>query len=351
MNDAYSQPAGVRSKCLWAGLALGLALSCPPVRQATEWSMQRQMLLQFPLWMLAGALLATCLPQRATAAVREFDQVGATGLVWSGLSWSLLMIPRLLDRAVLDARIDALKFALLASTGAALSLSWKRAGVVLQGFFVGNVAPMMVVAGTVYQEADVRLCSVYRLDDQQSLGKSLVWLACLATCIWILSWSASWWRSRVGWSIASGEQHSPVERIGMHAVAPHATRPSPLKTVRTRQKRTDFKMSLIREPGKPVDLRRLHCATEDTRSHALYKSTTLEVVLLHLADGKDLLGHYAKGDVTIQCLEGRVAVALSGHRVLLEAGTMICLGQDELHGLTALQASYLLVTFRLAEGR
>jgi len=54
----------------WAvGLALAALLAWPAVRQVLESSMWRQMLLQYPLWLLAGALLAAVLPQRARAAL------------------------------------------------------------------------------------------------------------------------------------------------------------------------------------------------------------------------------------------------------------------------------------------
>jgi hypothetical protein len=57
---------------------------------------------------------------------------------------------------------------------------------VVQGFFLGNVLPMTVIAGTLYQDAPQRLCNAYRLDDQQQLGLALVWAAALVALGWLL---------------------------------------------------------------------------------------------------------------------------------------------------------------------
>ena len=51
------------------GLALCALLAWPTLRQALEASMWRHMVLQFPLLMAAGALLAAALPPRAHDAM------------------------------------------------------------------------------------------------------------------------------------------------------------------------------------------------------------------------------------------------------------------------------------------
>jgi hypothetical protein len=169
----------------WAGLLLLAVLVLPPVREGLEGSMTRHMLLQFPLVALAGGLLAGALPRRAHDAVQRWNAFGITGLVASALVLMLLMIPRLLDLALIDAGIAVGKWLALLACGAALRLSWARAGGVVQAFFLGNVLPMMAVAGQVYQEAPLRLCNAYLLDDQVGLGQALVALAMATAAGWI----------------------------------------------------------------------------------------------------------------------------------------------------------------------
>ncbi len=89
-----------------------------------------------------------------------------------------------------------MKLIALLATGAALRLSWQRAGIVVQAFFLGNVLPMSAVVGTLFQDSAIRVCNAYRLDDQQTLGIALVWLAVAVAAIWLLH--AVWRRTPDG---------------------------------------------------------------------------------------------------------------------------------------------------------
>ncbi len=172
---------------LGACVALGMlaVLALPPVRAALEASMSTHMLIQFPLLAAAGYLIAGALPARWSALAERWNAYGITGLLACALVLSLLMIPRLLDLALVDARIEALKGLSLLACGAALRLSWRRAGLLVQGFFLGNVLPMTAVAGQLYQDSPLRLCNAYLLDDQVRLGQALVLLAIAVGIGWI----------------------------------------------------------------------------------------------------------------------------------------------------------------------
>lgn len=98
---------------------------------------------------------------------------------------SLLMVPRALDLALVVPAIETSKFALLLLAGAALRLSWAPAGLVVQGFFLGNLLPMMAVAGQLYADSPVRICNAYLLDDQTRLGEWLIALAGVAALAWL----------------------------------------------------------------------------------------------------------------------------------------------------------------------
>ncbi|MFO1212821.1 MAG: hypothetical protein U1E74_10125 [Paenacidovorax caeni] len=178
------------------GLALCVVLAWPPLRHALEASMWRHMVLQFPLLMAAGALLAAALPPRARGAVARWNAHGIAGLVGVAGVLAVLMVPRVLDLALRDGAIEAAKCAALVLAGAALRLSWRAAGLVVQGFFLGNVLPMTAVVGQLYIDAPLRLCNAYLLDDQARLGQ---WLIALAVLL------ALGWLAQVGWVMARRE--------------------------------------------------------------------------------------------------------------------------------------------------
>ena len=172
----------------WAALALLALLVTPPLRQTLEASMARHMLLQFPLLMLAGALLAGALPAAARSAIARWNAYGISGLVATALVLGLLMVPRVLDLALVSPAIEWAKCSALVLTGAALRLSWRPAGLVVQGFFLGNLLPMMAVVGQLYVDSPTRVCNAYLLDDQEQLGQWLVWLAVVIAVAW-LAWT------------------------------------------------------------------------------------------------------------------------------------------------------------------
>ncbi len=182
-----------------AGLALLALLALPGPRQALEASMWRHMVLQFPLLLLAGALLAAALPARARGAVARWNAHGISGLVLAGVVLAVLMVPRALDLALRDAGVELAKHAALLLAGAALRLSWRPAGRVVQGFFLGNVLTMTAVAGQLYRDAPLRLCNAYLLDDQARLGGWLTGLAALAALGWL---------GRVAWQLTRPEPGS-----------------------------------------------------------------------------------------------------------------------------------------------
>jgi quercetin dioxygenase-like cupin family protein len=83
----------------------------------------------------------------------------------------------------------------------------------------------------------------------------------------------------------------------------------------------------------------------------LVKTPHLEVLRLVMPRGKLIRRHQVPGEVTLQCLEGRVKVDLGERKVELAAGDFLYLDGQEPHGLDALADSTLLVTILLATGR
>lgn len=170
---------------LGAGAILVVVLALTPFRALLEASMLRHMLVQAPLLLLAGALLAGSAGAPTRAALARWNAYGITGLLAAGCILSLLMVPRALDLVLVAPHLEAAKFALLLLAGAALRLSWRPAGLLVQGFFLGNVLPMTAVAGQLYADSPVRVCNAYLLDDQARLGEWLIALACFFAVVWL----------------------------------------------------------------------------------------------------------------------------------------------------------------------
>jgi len=173
-----------------AAIIVTLAVLMPPARHMLEASMVFHMLLQFPVLVLAGALLASQISMAWRARVAAWNMHGITGLAFVALIAALGMVPRLLDLALTDTRVEAMKCVALVLCGIALRLSWRPAGIVVQGFFLGNVLPMMAIAGSLYVDTPVRLCNAYRLDEQWWVGQGLTWLAAGLGALWL---------ARAGW--------------------------------------------------------------------------------------------------------------------------------------------------------
>jgi branched-subunit amino acid transport protein AzlD len=153
-----------------AGVACLLLAALP--RHWLEASMLRHMLLQLPLLVAAGWLLAG--RSRAMARAAAIDQHGVTGLailLFVGAYW---MIPRALELSITAPPAEAAKFASLLLLGALLPGSLTRANWIVQIFFLGNFSWMMAIAGIQYQDMPRQLCNAYLLDDQITTGVALV---------------------------------------------------------------------------------------------------------------------------------------------------------------------------------
>lgn len=174
-------------RALWpvtGALAGLLLLALPHVRRWMEADMTRHMLVQYPLIALAGFFLALALPTRWRTKIEYWNVFGINGLFATALILALLMIPRLLDLALVDGRVELAKWLALLACGMALQLSWRPAGLLMQGFFLGNVLPMMAVVGYLYASSPVRVCNAYLLDDQARLGQWLIWISAGVALAW-----------------------------------------------------------------------------------------------------------------------------------------------------------------------
>jgi quercetin dioxygenase-like cupin family protein len=79
-------------------------------------------------------------------------------------------------------------------------------------------------------------------------------------------------------------------------------------------------------------------------SRLLAKAETLEVRLLTLTKGREIPPHHARGEITVHCLEGRIAFTAEGKTRELGPGQMLILAAGEPHSLVGLEDAAVLVT-------
>lgn len=99
--------------------------------------------------------------------------------------------------------------------------------------------------------------------------------------------------------------------------------------------------------GQVIDVRPLGTAFAGERTTALFKTDDLEVMRLVLPAGKSLPPHKVAGEITIQCIEGRIDVTLDRESRILDTGQLIYLARDVVHGVVAIEDASVLVTIAL----
>lgn len=99
--------------------------------------------------------------------------------------------------------------------------------------------------------------------------------------------------------------------------------------------------------GQTIDIRPLGAKLKEATTTTLIKTDTLEVIRLVLPAGKDIPQHQVSGEITVQCLEGRVNFTVQGQTKVLQTGQLLYLSGAEAHGLKGIEDSSVLVTILL----
>ena len=100
-------------------------------------------------------------------------------------------------------------------------------------------------------------------------------------------------------------------------------------------------------PGEVFDLCPHGEAADQAVTTSLIKTAGLQVLRVALAAGQGKPAHRVAGDITVQCLAGRVAVTALGATRELAAGQMLYLTGGEEHALSGVEDAALLVTILL----
>ncbi len=99
--------------------------------------------------------------------------------------------------------------------------------------------------------------------------------------------------------------------------------------------------------GEVIDVRPLGSALPRATTTTLVKTEVLEVIRLVIPAGKHISEHRAPGEITVQCLEGRVSFKAGDETRDLEAGQLLYLSSGEPHSLSGIEDSSVLLTILL----
>ena len=100
-------------------------------------------------------------------------------------------------------------------------------------------------------------------------------------------------------------------------------------------------------PGEVIDVRPLGAALTTTKTNTLLKTERIEVVRLVMAAGKEITQHKAPGEITVHCLEGRIAFTALGKTQELTAGEFLYLSPGEPHSVKCVEDASFLLTILL----
>ena len=101
--------------------------------------------------------------------------------------------------------------------------------------------------------------------------------------------------------------------------------------------------------GQIVDILSTDGTLPSAKSFALFKSEQLEVMRVVLPAGKAFPPHRVAGEITVQCLEGRIDFSVDGQSQELRSGQLLHLEGGVLHGLVGIEDSSALVTIVLCK--
>jgi len=104
------------------------------------------------------------------------------------------------------------------------------------------------------------------------------------------------------------------------------------------------------KPGEVIQLP-LGAALGSSKTTTLAKTADLELIRLVLPAGKEIPTHKAPGEITVQCLEGRVAFTAESTTHELIAGQLLYLAAGEPHAVKGIEDSSLLVTILLPKNK
>jgi len=97
-------------------------------------------------------------------------------------------------------------------------------------------------------------------------------------------------------------------------------------------------------PGEVLNLNDLRDEMPKDSTLALVKTPDMEVIRMVLPKGKEITEHSVDGQISVQCLKGKITFATGKKASELSKGDWLYLQRNQTHSLQALADSVLLVT-------
>ncbi len=101
------------------------------------------------------------------------------------------------------------------------------------------------------------------------------------------------------------------------------------------------------QSGQVVSVRPLGGQLAGARTSAILKAEQLEIVRIVLLAGKEMREHKTPGEITVQCIEGRIEFRTPDAVLVLGPGDFMHLAREVPHALRALSDASALVTICL----
>lgn len=162
--------------------ATGLIAIAALFRGPLEASPLTHVLVQLPVLALAGAIIAPYL----RLGQGDWNRGGWACLLAAGFGIAFWMLPRSIDAALADMRLEVAKFLTLPFlVGLPLAAGYARAHPLTRAVIKAQTVSMLAVMAFLYTHAPMRLCNAYLAEDQYRLGIGFLALAFAAAAAWI----------------------------------------------------------------------------------------------------------------------------------------------------------------------
>ena len=171
-----------------AGLCflIASALSVEPLRALIINDMFWHMDIQIPLLIATGGLLT--LPKFLHfMKLARTNLYGLTSFLTSQFILAFWMLPISIDRAIIHWQYDLAKIVSLVICGLLIRISFSKATLEIEIFFVGYFLSMMIWVGQYYVTSNERLCNVYSQESQKFAGNGLIFIGVALALIWVRS--------------------------------------------------------------------------------------------------------------------------------------------------------------------
>lgn len=171
--------------------AVAIVIVCWLFRDGFEHDPVTHILLQLPLLALAGVLIAKAVVERRDWRPSPWLEGGLPLILLALFATAFWMLPRSIDAALVDPRMELAKFVTIPLLiGAPLAIGWPKAHPLLRGFLKAEAVSMLAVLAFLYTHAPVRICNAYLVDDQERLGFGFLMAAILLALLW--AWPIFW---------------------------------------------------------------------------------------------------------------------------------------------------------------